>query len=159
MREHTQRQIFHSANESRPRVRTLVRACACPVRVSPQYTLSSPHVRRVCRAKRPKRDLDSISRTSEGRVCARAPRPRPRPRAAPRTPKRHKSTHKMCAAKPNLCERPYRIYTRARQLIANTNRPRRHYHLHTQRDHRETDMCVCRARVRANHIDTNLSPL
>ena len=61
----------------------------------------------------------------------------------------------MCAAKPNMCERPYRIYTRARQLIANTDLDPED--TTAQRDHRETDMCV--ARARAQHMDTNLSPL
>ena len=63
--------------------------------------------------------------------------------------------HKMCAAKPNICERPYRIYTRARQLIANTDRPRRHY----RPERPQRDRYVCRARTRTAHGHKSLPSL
>ena len=63
--------------------------------------------------------------------------------------------HKMCAAKPNMCERPYRIYTRARQLIANTDRPRRHY----RPERPQRDRYVCRARTRTAHGHKSLPSL
>ena len=87
------------------------------------------------------RHVDAISKCMD--VFSRCTPPAPPPLHAHRTP-----------AWP-IGERPSRIYTRARQLISNTDRPRRHYH--PERPQRDRYVCV--AHTRTPHMDTNLSPL